>query len=392
MQVTYLDSAATTRVDPRALEAMLPYHSEVYGNPSARHPLGVRAREAVEGARDALARALCVEREEVVFTSGGTEANNLGVLGLARAREVRGPGEAGRGHVLVGATEHASVRQATLALEREGFEVEVLPLSDDGGLDLEGAARLLRPDTVLVAAMLANNETGTVYPIRALARAVRAEAPRAAVFSDAVQAFGKLECAPGELGVDCVSLSAHKVHGPKGAGALVGPGAREALPLLYGGPQELGQRAGTENVAGIVGLGRAVELAEEARGEVHARLVRLRDQLCEALRPVPGLRVLEPGASSAAPLPSVAAVFVPGVPAEVLMHHLEERGVYVSAGAACNSNSKNASPGLMALGLDGEAARQVLRFSFSRMTDEDEVLRGAEALVEVAGALNAVAG
>jgi cysteine desulfurase len=320
----------------------------------------------------------------VVFTSGGTEANHLAVLGIAGARRSRGR------HVLVGATEDPSVAKAAKALELEGFEVELLRLGSDGGLDLADAEARLRRDTVLVAQMLANNETGCVYPIPALARAVRARAPGAALFVDAVQAFGKLDCCPLELGADCVSTSSHKIHGPMGVGALAFAGEVDVAPLLHGGGQEGGLRAGTENVAGIVGLGKAAELAEQGRGEVHAHLSRLRAELAAALAPLPGLRLLEPGSAAAPPLPAIAALHVPGVPAEVLLHHLERRGVYVSAGSACNAGHKTASAGLLALGLGPEEAARVLRFSFARTTTRAEILRGAQALLEAAQELNAV--
>ena len=385
MKPIYLDNAATTPLDPTVLEAMMPLLTDTFANPSARHPAGAAARLAIDAARDRVARALCARPGHVTFTSGGTEANNLAVLGLARARAAE-PGVAR--HVVVGPPEHPSVRRAALALRAEGFEVEVGRLDGDGALDLDHYVGLLRPETALVAQMLANNETGSVYPVEALARRVRAESPRAALFVDAVQAFGKLECAPTELGVDCVSISAHKVHGPKGAGALIGACELDPAPLLHGGGQEHGLRAGTENVAGIVGLGVAAELAEERREPVHAKLRALRRLLLDALASVDELAVLEPGASVAEPLPSVATVLIPGVPAEVLMHHLERRGVYVSAGSACSASSKTASPGLMALGLDAEQAARVLRFSFGRTTTPEEVERGAAALVEVARELN----
>jgi cysteine desulfurase len=292
--------------------------------------------------------------------------------------------------VVIGPTEPPSVARAAAALAAEGFELEAARLAADGGLDLEDLARRLRRDTVLVAQMLANNETGCVYPIRDLARRVRARAPSAALFVDAVQGFGKLDCSPLELGADAVSTSSHKIHGPMGVGALVLSGELELAPLSHGGGQEQGLRAGTENVAGIAGFGRAAELAEESREETCARLGALRAEFLAALSELPGLRVLEPGAAAAPPLCSIAAVLVPGVPAEVLMHHLEARGVYVSAGSACNAGHKTASPGLLALGLAPEESARVLRFSFARTTARAEALRGARALLEVAGALNAV--
>src|SRR5688572_25294568 len=247
----YLDHAATTPQDPAVRAAQEPYLGESFGNPSARHAGGVRAAEAMDRARGQLARALGARPEGVVFTSGGTEANNLAVLGLARA--------AGRrGHALVGPTEHPAVRGPAAALEEEGFEVERLRLTQGGELDLEDAGQRVRPDTVLVAQMLVQNEVGSIYPVARLAKLARARAPCVRVHVDAVQACGKLPCTLDELGADSIAVSAHKLGGPQGSGALVLRQGVEPRPLLIGGGQERGLRSGTQNVAGAVGLGAAI--------------------------------------------------------------------------------------------------------------------------------------
>ena len=382
MSETYLDHAATTPLAPEVRAAMRPYIEGEFGNPSSRHPLGFRAAEAIERARGQVALAVCVAPRNVIFTSGGTEASNLAVLGIARAARKHGR------HVVVGPTEHACVREAALALEGEGFEVEFARLDGGGALDLDEFARRLRPDTVLVAQMLANNEFGTIYPVAQLARLVRKLAPRARVVVDAVQAFGKLDCALTELGADCVVISAHKVHGPKGAGALVVAENLPIAPLVHGGGQERGLRSGTENVACIVGFGMAAETAEKLRPATVAQLARLRAIVCARVGTIAGARVLEPGGAL---LPSIVMAVVPGAPAEVVMHHLEARGVFVSAGSACQASKRELSPALRALGLGSDEGRHVLRISLARTTSAEDVERGCAALIEVVRELAAVA-
>jgi cysteine desulfurase len=355
---------------------MRPFLEGDLGNPSSRHRPGQRAAEAVERARSEVARAVGARAADVIFTSGGTEANNLGVLGSARARSRRGR------HVLVGSTEHDCVRESALALSDEGFEVEFAAIGEEGALDLERFAAALRPDTVLVAQMLVQNEFGSVYPVREAARMVRARSPHAAVHVDAVQALGKVEISIQSLGVDSLAVSAHKIHGPKGTGALVTSGSIPLRPIHFGGGQQHGRRPGTENVAGSVGLGVAARLAAEDREANCATMRRCRELLAERIRRIPGARVLEPGAAHGLS-PSILAVVIPGAPSEVRMHHLEELGVVVSAGSACHAKAGSTSPALAAIGLGGEEAKHLLRFSFSRSTTEAEVSAAGDALESV---------
>ena len=371
----YLDNAATTPIAADVKEAMLPFLEAEFANPSSRHVLGVRVAEAIGEARARVARAVGAKPENVLFTSGGTEANNLGVLGSARALRRHGR------HVLVGPTEHPSVRASANALAEEGFEVEEVPLTN-GSIDLARLHEHVRPDTVLVAQMLVNNEFGTIYPVRRLARIVRAEAPNAAIHVDAVQALGKIDVSLGELSATSLSISAHKIHGPKGAGALVLSGEVTPRPLVFGGDQERGLRPGTESPAAIVGLGRAVELAAGARAEASARMTALREHLRVGLSDVPGARLLDPGGEEGVS-PAIAAVLLPGPPAEVWLHHLEARGVMSSVGSACHAKKTTVSPALLALGLGEEEARRVLRLSFSGDTAEASVDAALEALSAV---------
>ena len=382
MSQVYLDNAATTPLAPEVRAAMAPFLEERFGNPSSRHALGAEAARAVEEARRRVARTIGARPEGVVFTSGGTEANNLAVLGLARAAAKRGR------HVLIGPTEHPCVRDAGQALREEGFEVERLRLDETGGLDLEHAASRLRPDTVLVAQMLVNNEFGTIYPVARLARRVRTQAPSACLHVDAVQAVGKLDVSLGELGVHSLAVSGHKFHGPKGAGALVLAEGVRPRPLVFGGDQEGGLRSGTENVAGVVGLGQAAVLVEQRLARSRTAFAARRAELCAELARLRGAELLAPAGSEGV-VDAIVSVLLPGPPAEVWQHHLEARGLFTSVGSACQAKKGGLSPALLALGLDEERATRVLRLSFSRETSAEDVRAGVELLCAVANELRA---
>lgn len=384
MDPVYLDNAATTPCDPDVLDVMQTFLREEYGNPSSKHRLGLRAAEALEVARGHVARATGAERERIWFTSGGTEADNLAVQGLARAGAAHGR------HVVVGPTEHSAVRDAALSLQDDGFEIEFMRLDAAGGLDLDHAASILREDTVLVCQMQASNEFGTVYPIRRLSELVRARSPHAALHVDAVQALGKLDCDLAELGCDSLALSAHKIHAPKGSGALVFARELPVRPLFFGGGQEGKVRPGTQNPAGIVAFGEAVRISEDSRAHCTAKMRDLRERLKRGLTQQEGLRVVEPGGPDAEFLPNILSVVMPGVPSEVRLHHLDARGVMASAGAACQAGAKAVNPALAALGMGVDESRSVLRFSFGRFTTEADVDRGIEAMREVSQELAAV--
>jgi cysteine desulfurase len=365
-----------------------------FGNPSSRHPLGSRARELVERARDEVAAAVGARREDVTFTSGGTEANNLAVLGLAR--DGAGfPAPDGEAQVLVGPTEHPSVRAASEALRREGLVVETLRLDAAGRLDVSHAAERIGPATRLVAQMLVNNEFGTRYDTGRLTRAVAARgSARTHLHIDAVQALGKLPldlaALFGPAGVPgSLSLSAHKIHGPKGVGALVfTSGTRRPLPLVFGGGQEGDLRPGTENVPGIVGFGTAAREATTNPTGTLAALEAARRSFEDAVaRHVPSARVLVPYTDGKHSSPHVLSLELPGAPAEVWLHHLETLNVFASAGSACAAHDSALSPALLALGLDHETARRVLRFSFDPATSPDDCERAAEALATLVPSL-----
>ncbi|MCP3920493.1 MAG: cysteine desulfurase [bacterium] len=381
MSPIYLDNAATTPITPEVRAALAPFLDTEFGNPSSRYPLGVRAAEAIDRSRALVARASGAEPRDVYFTAGGTEANSMAVLGAARAR--RGKVEAAR--VVFGPTEHPCVRNSALALAREGFDVVQAPLDRAGALDLAGLEELLDERCVLVAQMLVNNEFGSLYPVREVSRMTRKRAPHAHVHVDAVQGLGKVDVSIDELGADTLAFSGHKLHAPKGVGALVTRGTVALEPVIYGGGQEHGVRSGTENVAGIVAFGAAASAADDHLEASQSRVRNVRAALVQELDSLDGAAPVVAGPS----VDFVCAVELPGPPAEVWQHHLEARGVYTSVGSACQSNTGEVSGALRALGFDERRARQVMRFSFSRYTTEDDVERAARTLHELAPELRA---
>lgn len=377
----YLDNAATTRVDPRVFEAMAPFLGASYGNPSSMHPAGADAARAVKAARESLAAGVGVAPERLVFTAGGTEADNLGVKGMARARKERGR------HCLSVKTEHPAVLESLKELAEEGFEIEFVPNDRRGLVDPGDVAARVRPDTVLVAVMHGNNEVGTVQPVERIAALVKAKNPRAAVHVDAVQTFGRL---PIDLArtpeIDAVAVSGHKLHAPKGVGFLaIGPKARP-VPLIRGGGQEGGLRSGTENVPGIVALARAAELLREDRPEA---VRRLRDRLRDGIRASIPDAVLNGDPEGG--LGHVLSVSFAGLAGEALLHHLENEGIFVATGSACAEKKKAPSPVLLALGLSEREARGTIRFSFGRFNTEADVDRTLAVLPRLVAELRAVA-
>ena len=361
MKPVYFDHAATTPVDPRVFEAMTPFFCERFGNPSEPHRLGREARSAVDEARARVAALLGAGENEIVFTAGGTEADNLALFGsLARLQP---------GHLVVSAVEHPAVMEAARALNGRGWDVDYVPVDGDGVVDREAYRAAFRDDTRLVSVMTANNVVGTVQPVAELARIAH---QKGALFhTDAVQAVGSLPVDVDELGVDMLSLSGHKLHGPKGVGALYVRRGTRLQPLLHGGGQERRLRSGTENVPGIVGLGVAMTLACEAMPEVRPRLERLRDRLVAGvLARVPEVALLGHPTDR---LPGNAAFAVRYVEGESLLLRLDARGFTVSSGSACAAGSDEPSPVVQALGVRPEDAHGSLRVSLGRENTEEEV-------------------
>jgi cysteine desulfurase len=355
MKGIYFDHNATTPLDPRVFEAMRPCLTDAaYGNPSSVHRYGRAARQALDQAREQVAVLVGAQASQLVFTSGGTEANNLALRGYA----ARHPGR----RMLVGAIEHACVIEPAQALARQGVPVEWIPATAQGHLDLAALDALLAKGNVgLVAVMRANNETGVIQDIPAMAARVRAAG--GVLHCDAVQAAGKLPLDFAASGAHTMTLSAHKLYGPRGAGVLVVDKTLELAPLLYGGGQEKGMRGGTENLAAIVGFGAAAELAQRELAQRAAHTRRLRDRLEDGLRAIPGIVIFGDGAER---LPNTVQFGTPGFESETLLMALDRKGIAVSSGSACHSGMTEPSHVLTAMGVDPVLARSAVRVSFGQ--------------------------
>jgi len=361
----YLDYHASTPVDPRALEAMLPYFSEHFGNAASKtHPFGWKADDAVEAGRRQVAALIGASAKEIVFTSGATESNNLALKGVAHAFRSRG------NHIVTLTTEHKAVLDSCHHLEDEGFAVTYLGVGRDGLVDLDALRDAITDRTILVSVMAANNEIGVLQPIAAIGAIARERG--VLVHTDAVQAIGKVPFDVSKLPVDLASMTAHKTYGPKGVGALYvrrGEVKLELEPLMDGGGHERGLRSGTLNVPGIVGFGKAAEIAKAEMAAESPRLAALRDRLLAALRAeVSDLHV---NGSLDARLPHNLNVSFPGVPGESLLLGIDD--ICVSAGSACSSGSEEPPYVLKALGMDADLARASIRFGLGRYTTEEEI-------------------
>lgn len=358
----YLDSNATTRMAPEVLEAMMPFLTENYGNPSSYHSFGSDLMEGIEGARESVAALIGAERDEIYFTSGGTESDNAALRGACAVNPLR-PG------LLVTTVEHPAVLRTAQRMENEGTPVSFAPSLKDGSLDLDTLFGMITEGTGLVSVMTANNETGAVYPVEDIAGAARSRG--VLVHTDAVQAAGKMGLDVRDSGIDLLSLSAHKFHGPKGVGALFVRRGIHLPPFITGGHQEGGMRAGTYNVAGIVGMGKAAELAREhlSRGIEHMR--ELSDRLERGiLDSCPGSRVV---AEKVPRLPNTTTVIFRGVESEAVMTLLDMEGICVSSGSACSTGDSSPSHVLTAMGIGPRDASTAIRFSLSRYTTGSEV-------------------
>ena len=361
----YLDHNATTPVEPAVLEAMLPFWSAEFGNASSIHTFGQRARAAVETAREQVAALINARPQEIVFTSGGTESDNHAIFGMVQAPSRRGPGA----HVITSSIEHEAVLNSCQALEKSGVAVTYLPVSRDGLVDLGALRSAIRPETALITVMHANNELGTVQPLEQIGRI--AGEHKIPFHSDAVQSVGKIPVDAKALGVELLSLSGHKLYAPKGIGAIYIKSGTPLNQLLYGGHHQRGFRPGTENVAGIVGLGKTAELARLALAEDAARIVALRDRLEQGLLArIPDARV---NGASAPRTPNTTNMTFAGIEGEALVIALDLKGLACSTGAACSSGAVEPSHVLTAIGLSAEEARATVRFSLGRLTTVAEI-------------------
>jgi cysteine desulfurase len=380
MRRIYLDHAATTPTHPEVVKAMLPYFTDAFGNPSTIYSYGQEAKGAVEEARAKVAELIGARGEEITFTSGGTEADNFALKGVAYANEHKGD------HIITTSIEHHAVVESCKFLERRGFKVTYLPVDEHGLVDPQDVKKAITDKTILISVMHASNEVGTIEPVDEIGKIAR----EAGVYfhTDAVQTVGHIPVSVDELKVDLLSISGHKFYGPKGAGALYVRKGTKLLSLMHGGEQERGRRAGTENVPAIVGLGKAVELAGQEMGKEAERLAYLRDKLIEGLgEKIDHIRL---NGHPAKRLPNNVNVSVDFVEGESILLNLDLEGISASTGSACSSSSLEPSHVLLALGLSPEQAHGSLRFTFGRENTEEDMERVLEVLPGIVAKLRAM--
>lgn len=361
----YLDNSATTRCSEGAADLMMRVLCTDYGNPSSLHNKGMEAENYVKNARSKIAKTLKVNDKEIYFTSGGTEGNNLAIVGAAMANKRSGM------HVITTAVEHPSVSNPFAYLEEQGFAVTYLPVDSYGVISLKDLEEAICGDTILVSIMHVNNEIGAVEPIEEAARIIKQKNPNCLFHVDAIQSYGKFRIFPKKMGIDLMTVSGHKIHGPKGSGFVFIRERVKVKPIVLGGGQEWGMRSGTENVPAIAGLGQAAEeIYRDFEHNVH-HMAALREHFIQRVECIPGVSVN--GHKDRKGAPHIVSVSVQGVRSEVLLHALEDQGVYVSAGSACSSNKPATSKTLLAIGLDRGLLDSTVRFSFSVHTTREEV-------------------
>ena len=380
MKTIYLDYSATTPTHPEVVKAMLPYFTEVFGNASSIYSCAQEARGAMEEARTKIADLIGARSEEIVFTSGGTEADNFALKSVAFANESKGD------HIITSAIEHHAVMETGKFLKRRGFSVTYLPVDEYGLVDPDDVRKAITDKTILISIMYANNEIGTIEPVAEIARITK----EAGIYfhTDAVQAVGHIPVDVNELGVDLLSMSAHKLYGPKGVGALYIRKGTKLIPFMHGGEQERGRRASTQNVPGIVGFGRAVELAQQGMGAEGERLTRLRDKLIEGI-----LEQIDHTRLNGHPtrrLPNNVNVSIEFVEGESMCLNLDLQGICTSTGSACSSASLEPSHVLLAIGLPPEDAHSSLRLTLGKWTIEEDIGRVLEVLPRVVAKLRAM--
>ena len=371
----YFDNSATTRCYPEVAEIVVKTMTEDFGNPSAMHLKGVEAEKYVREAAQTLAKILKVNEKEIIFTSGGTESNNLALFGGADANKRSG------NHIITTSVEHAAVGQPAERLEQMGYEVTIVPVDHRGVVQLEALEKALRPDTILVSTMYVNNEVGAVMPVEEIAKLVHEKSPKALYHVDAIQAFGKYRIYPKKAGIDMLSVSSHKIHGPKGVGFLYINEKARIQPQILGGGQQAGMRSGTDNVPGIAGLGVAAKMVYTDFDEKIEHLYQLKERLAEGFLKLPDVRLN--GMEIREGAPQILSASFLGVRSEVLLHTLEEKGIYVSAGSACSSHKRKAAGTLSAMGMEAAQRESTLRFSFSEENTFEEVDYALEVIGQV---------
>jgi cysteine desulfurase len=379
----YLDNAATTCIDKRVLETMLPYFSDVYGNASSLHALGTEAKEILDRSRSQIASCISAQPDEIIFTSGGTEANNFAIKGIAFANRHKG------NHIIVSAIEHDCVLNACKWLEGQGFYITYLPVDSSGLVDIETLKKVINPKTILVSVMFANNEIGTIEPVEEIGKICKQH--NVYFHSDACQSFGKIPIDVNQTNIDLITINSHKIYGPKGVGALYIRKGTNIAPLLHGGGQEAGYRSSTENIPGIVGFAKAAELCISEMGEETQKATMLRNKLTDFL--FANYENVYINGHAEKRLPGHLSFSFSGMEGETirLLFLLDEMGIAVSAGSACSSNhGGSASHVLQAIGLNPFEARGAIRVSFGRFTTEKDIDALANALKNTVMQLNSI--
>lgn len=361
----YFDNSATTRVLDSVKDIVVKTMTEDYGNAAAKHRKGVEAEWYIKEARAEIAKTLKVQDKEILFTSGGSESNNMALIGTALANHRAGK------HIISTGVEHPSVYNPLTYLEEQGFEVTFLPVDKNGHISLEQLEQTVRPDTILVSVMYVNNEVGAVEPVEEISRIVKAKNPDTLFHVDAIQAYGKYVIRPKKQGIDLLSVSGHKIHGPKGVGFLYIKSGVKIKPLIYGGGQQSGMRSGTENVPGVAGLGVAAREMYKDHEEKVRRVTELKDYMTDRLGEIEGAVInSKKGAESA---PQIVSVSFKGVRSEVLLHALEDRGIYVSSGSACSSHHPGISGTLKGIGVQPQLLDATIRISFGIFNTREEI-------------------
>ncbi len=373
----YFDNAATTRVYDSVCQVMMEAMQKDFGNPSSLHMKGVDAEYYIKDAKQTIAKVLKVEEKELIFTSGGTESNNMALIGAAFANQRAGK------HLITTSIEHASVYNPMIYLESQGFEVTYLPVDEKGTVKLDVLEAAIRPDTILVSVMCVNNEIGTIEPLDAIGKMIKEKNPNTLFHVDGIQGFGKVSLFPKRMKIDMMSVSAHKLHGPKGVGFLYVRNGVKIRPLILGGGQQKDMRSGTENVPGIAGLSQAVKEVFTDWEDKLDRLYQVRKYFIENVMTLGGVKIngfVDRQEGLYGPAPHVVSVSFDDIRAEVLLHALEEKGVYVSSGSACSSNHPAISGTLKAIGVEKKYLDATIRFSFCFETTKEDVDVCMEAL------------
>lgn len=371
----YFDNSATTRVFDCVKDAVVNAMTVDYGNAAARHMKGVEAERLIKEARAEIAKSLKVQEKEILFTSGGTESNNTALIGAAFANQRAGK------HLITTGVEHASIYNTMEFLREQEFEITYLPVDSYGCISLEELAQAVREDTILVSVMYVNNEIGAVEPVEEISKVIKAKNPKTLFHVDAIQAYGKYVIRPKKQGIDLLSVSGHKIHGPKGVGFLYIDEKAKVRPILFGGGQQKGMRSGTENVPGCAGLGAAVrEVYRDHEAKIE-KLYQIRERLIAGLKELPGVTIN--GHEGRENAPQIVSASFEGVRSEVLLHALEDRGVYVSSGSACSVNHPGVSGTLKGIGVKKELLDSTIRFSFGLFNEPEEADYCLEVLREL---------